>query len=96
MDNFKLTKQTNTSILIEIDTKTLSVSDQIQFFGNEYSKLNPNEKLLFIQDDDFIFEVNTLLYFELDPRFRMIKKGNYPLEIINEIVRVSIILSPCD
>jgi hypothetical protein len=74
MSNFTIKKQTDTSMIIEIVTTKLTIEEQIQFFGKEYSKLNAKEELLFIQDSDFIFDFNTLLYFELDTRCRLLKK----------------------
>jgi hypothetical protein len=94
MSNFTIKKQTDTSMIIEIVTTKLTIEEQIQFFGKEYSKLNAKEELLFIQDSDFIFDFNTLLYFELDTRYRLLKKGSYPLEIVNDTVQVHITLSP--
>jgi hypothetical protein len=94
MSNYTIRKQTDTSMIIEIVTTKLTIEEQIQFFGKEYSKLNPKEELLFIQDSDFIFDFNTLLYFELDTRFSLLKKGFYPLEIVNDTVQVHITLSP--
>jgi hypothetical protein len=94
MSNFTIKKQTDASIIIEIVTTKLTIEEQIQFFGKEYSKLNLKEEFLFIQDNDFIFDFNTLLYFELDTRFSLLKKGFYPLEIVNDTVQVHIKLSP--
>ena len=94
MSNFTIKKQTNISMIIEIVTTKLTIEEQIQFFGKEYSKLIPKEELLFIQDSDFIFDFNTLLYFELDTRYSLLKKGSYPLEIVNDTVQVHITLSP--
>lgn len=94
MSNYTIKKQTDTSMIIEIVTTKLTIEEQIEFFGKEYSKLNPKEELLFIQDNDLIFDFNTLLYFELDTKYRLLKKGFYPLEIVNDTVQVHIMLSP--
>ena len=93
MKNFTIIKQTTASMLIEIDINALTIEDQRLFFGKEFSKIVPDEEIVFIQDEDFIFDINTLLYLELDPGYRLLKRGSYPIEIRNNIVHVSLSLS---
>lgn len=93
MKNFNIQKLTSKSMVIEIETSKLTVEDQRMFFGKEYSNISADEQLFFIQEQDFIFDINTLLYLELDPAFRLLKRGTYPLEIISNKVKVTVVLS---
>jgi len=93
MKTFTITKQSATLFTMEIDINNLSIEEQKTCFGKEYSKIAPTDVIEFIQDQDFIFDINTLLYLELDPAFRMLKRGMYPLEIINGKARVTLTLS---
>lgn len=93
MKNFNVIKTSSKSMILELETSKLSIEDQKLFFGKEYSKIAPNETLVFIQDQDYIFDIDTMIYLELDMGYRMIKRGSYPLEIIKDKVQVSITLS---
>lgn len=94
MKNYTTYKLSSNSLIIELDTNALNIDDQKKFFGKEYSKITSNETLVFVQDDDFIFDINTMIYLDLDLNYRLIKKGNYPLKIVNDKVQVTITLSP--
>lgn len=94
MKKYNIIKLTSTSMMIEIDANNLSVEDQKFMFGKEYTKITPDEKLVFIQDQDYIFDVETMIYLELDMGFRMIKRGSYPLQVVKDKVQVTINLSP--
>lgn len=93
MKNFNIKKLTSKSMVIEIETNKLSVEDQRMFFGKEYANIAADEELFFIQEQDFVFDINTLLYLELDPAFRLLKRGTYPIEITNDKVKVTVMLS---
>ncbi len=47
-------------------------------------------------DEDFIFEINLMLYMELDPAYSLLKKGTYPLRFRDEKVQVLLSLSPME
>lgn len=93
MKNYNIVKQSPTSLLIEIEISKLSAEDQIFMFGKEFAKITSDEKLVFIQDQDYIFSIDTMIYLELDMGFRMIKRGSYPLQIMKDKVQVTIDLS---
>lgn len=92
MKNFNIKKLSSKSMQIEIETSKLTIEEQKMFFGKEYSTISANEQLFFIQEQDFIFDINTLLYLELDPAYRLLKRGTYPLEIVNDKVKVTVAL----
>lgn len=94
MKSYNIIKLTATSLIIEIETTKLSIEDQKFMFGKEYAKITPEEKLVFIQDQDYIFDIDTMIYLELDMGFRMIKRGSYPIQIVKDKVQVTIDLSP--
>ena len=94
MKNYNVIKLSSKSIIIEIQTANLSIEDQKLFFGKEYSNINADESLVFLQDKDFVFDINTILYLELDPGYRLLKRGSYPLEIVNGKVQVTLSLLP--
>lgn len=80
-------------MLLQIEPSKLTVEEQLLFFGKEYAKISPNETLEFIQDEDFIFDENTLLYLGFDTKYSLLKKGHYPLEITKDKVTVTLSLS---
>ncbi|WP_442787427.1 hypothetical protein [Flavobacterium suncheonense] len=93
MKNFNVIKYDKNTMLLQIEPSKLSVEEQLLFFGKEYAKIGPGETLEFIQDEDFIFEENTLLYLGFDIRYPLLKKGHYPLEITKDKVTVTLTLS---
>jgi hypothetical protein len=93
MKTFNITKHSPRTFTMEIEISTLSTEDQKICFGKEYSKIAPTEVIEFIQDQDFIFDINTLLYLELDPAYPLLKRGAYPIEIVNGKARVTLSLT---
>jgi hypothetical protein len=93
MKNFNVSKESFNTLLIQIEISKLSVDEQLLFFGKEYAKISPMETLEFIQDEDFIFDKDTLLYLGVDTRYNLLKKGNYPLKFSKDKVAVTLTLS---
>lgn len=93
MKNFNVAKQSFNSLLIQIEISKLSAEEQKLFFGKEYAKITPNEALEFIQDEDFKFDMNTLLYLEMDTKYSILKKGKYPVQFSKDTVKVTLTLS---
>lgn len=93
MKNFNVSKKSFNTMLLQIEIAKLSIEEQILFFGKEYAKIAPNEILEFIQDEDFIFEKDTLLYLGIDTKYHILKKGNYPIEFAKDKVAVTLTLS---
>jgi hypothetical protein len=77
----------------EIDPINLAIEDQIRFFGKEYRELKPTDEIVFIQENDFIFDLDTLIYLDLDLAYGLLKKGTYPVTIEKEKVKVTFTLS---
>jgi hypothetical protein len=93
MKNYTTYKQSENTMIIELETTTLSTEDQIKFFGKEYSKITSNEKLTFVQDADHVFSVEALLYLGFDLSYKNLKKGTYPLSIIKDKVLITLTLT---
>lgn len=93
MKNYTAYRQDYNVVMFELDTKTLNAEDQIKFFGKEYAKITATENLEFTQEDDFIFDMDTMIYLDLDLGWRLLKKGSYPIKIINDKVQVFFTLS---
>lgn len=81
-------------MIIEMETKKLSVEDQERIFGKNLKHIAIDETLKFILEEDFIFEIDTLIYHDLDPGFRLLQKGTYPLEFSHGKVMILMTLSP--
>ena len=94
MRKFNYTKITSTDLILEVDIQNLSKDEQILMFGNTYTPETETENAAFVQEEDFIFEINMMLYLELDPAYCLLKKGTYPLRFRDEKVQVLLSLSP--
>lgn len=93
MKKFTVYKVSTTTMIIEIDPSNLSITEQKSFFGKEYSSITSNEELVFIQEMDFVFDLDTSLYLEMDPGYRLLKRGSYPISIVNDKIRVTLPLA---
>lgn len=93
MKAIKTYKQSENSIVIEVDALNLSIEDQNKIFGKEYAKITKDEKLFFVQENDFEFSIETLLYLDLNYFYKYLKKGNYPLEVKEDKIFVTLTLS---
>ena len=93
MKNFTTYKQSENTMVIELEATKLSSEDQNLIFGKEYSKMNSNETLTFVQNEDYIFDIDTLIYLGFDVNYKFLKKGNYPLSIIKDKILVTLTLS---
>jgi hypothetical protein len=93
MKMYTTTKLDFNKMSFEIDPKQLSVEEQITFFGKEYRALKPSDEIKFLQDYDFIFDIDTLIYLDLDLAYGLLKKGTYPVTIEKDKVKVIFTLS---
>lgn len=91
--NYTTYKQSENTMIIELDTNNLSVEDQKKVFGKEYSKITSNEELTFVQEADYVFSLDMLLYLGFDILYKNLKKGTYPLAIIKDKVLITLTLS---
>ena len=94
MPKFNYTKITSTDLILEVDINNLSKEEQVLMFGSNIGLDNKIENVSFVQEEDFVFEINLMLYLELDPAYCLLKKGTYPLRIRDEKVQVLLSLSP--
>jgi hypothetical protein len=94
MQNYTIIKQTTTSMIIEMEAQKLSVEDQKRIFGKNLKHAAIDETLKFILQEDFIFDIDTLIYHDLDPGFRLLQKGTYPLEMNQGKIMIFMTLSP--
>ena len=93
MKNFTTYKQSENTMIIELEATKLSIDDQNLIFGKEYSKMSSNETLSFVQTEDYVFDTDALLYLGFDVNLRFLRKGNYPLAIVKDKVMVTLTLS---
>ena len=94
MPKFNYTKITSTDLILEVNINNLSKDEQELMFGKTNSHDNNAGKTAFIQEEDFVFEINVMMYLGLDPTYSLLKKGKYPLSIKDEKVQVLLSLSP--
>lgn len=94
MRKFNYKKITSTDLILEVDINNLSKEEQVSMFGKTYTSCTKTDDAAFVQEEDFIFEINTMLYLELDPAYCLLKKGTYPLRFRDEKVQVLLSLSP--
>ena len=93
MKMYTSTKLDFNKMSFEIEPNKLSIEEQIIFFGKEYRDLKPTDEIMFIQENDFIFDLDTLIYLDLDLAYGLLKKGTYPVTVEKDKVKVIFTLS---
>lgn len=93
MKNFTITKKATNIIMIELDVKALNIDEQKRYFGKPYAEITKNEVLVFIQENDFIFPFETLILNDIHPLYQNLKKGNYPLTIVDSKIQITLTLT---
>lgn len=93
MKMYTSTKLDFNKMSFEIEPNKLSIEEQIIFFGKAYKELKPTDEIMFIQENDFIFDLDTLIYLDLDYNYGLLKKGTYPVIVEKDKVKVIFTLS---
>lgn len=83
-------KINDTTVVLAFDKTLLSEQEQKSLFNSTLSKITTNEKIDFIQEDDLTIDIQTLLLLGIDPKYNTLKKGNYPLIIANDTIKVTL------
>jgi len=86
-------KISDRTVLFIIDKKSLTIENQKSLAGKELSKVSTTEKSDFKQETDVSFDIKTLLALGFDPKYAVIKTGNYPMIIDSDKVLVTFTLS---
>jgi hypothetical protein len=86
----KALKINDTTIVLAFDKALLSEQEQKSLFNSTLSKITTTEKIDFIQEDDLTIDIQTLLLLGIDPKYNTLKKGNYPLIIANDTIKVTL------
>jgi hypothetical protein len=93
MKNLTTYKQSENTMIIELQATKLNKVDQKIIFGKEYSEMTPGETLTFVQDEDYVFDMDTLIYLGFDINLKFLKKGSYPITVVKDKVTVTLTLS---
>jgi hypothetical protein len=88
LSKYTLYKVDKYQMMIEFNLNKLDEDEQTLFFGKPYNTLAENEQLKFIQYFDLEMDYMVMNVLEINPDYRVIKKGEYPVEIENNLVRV--------
>lgn len=82
-EKFYLFKISETELQLTIKIEALTIEDQKFLFGKEMTNISELEKFFFNQDYDFELNLDTTKLLKLNLRNPTIKKGIYPIKLIN-------------
>jgi len=82
-EKFYLLKISDTQLQLTIKTEALTIEDQKFLFGKEIKTITEIEKFYFNQDYDFELNPDTIKLLELNTKNPTIKKGIYPIKLID-------------
>jgi hypothetical protein len=84
IEKFYLLKISETELQLTIKTNALTIEDQKFLFGKEIKTITEIEKFYFNQDYDFELNSETIKLLELTYKNPTIKKGIYPIKLMND------------
>jgi hypothetical protein len=84
LEKFYLLKISETELQLTIKTNSLTIEDQKFLFGKEIKTITEIEKFYFNQDYDFELNSETIKLLELAYKNPTIKKGIYPIKLIED------------
>lgn len=89
---FKTTayKLDETTLILEFNKTLLSEEEQRSMLNTTLDKITTSQTFVFIQEEDVVIDSETLVLLGIAPKFNTIKKGNYPLEITANTIKVTL------
>jgi len=82
--NVSLTKVSENSLLMIIENKDLSTNDQKRITGKSFNEINKSDQTYFHQENDFVLDEDLLKKLSINPSYKYIKAGKYPLVLEND------------
>ena len=86
----KAVKINDTTVVLAFNKTLLSEQEQKSLFNSTLNTITTTEKIDFIQEEDLTIDIQTLLLLGIDPKYNTLKKGNYPLVISNDTIKVTL------
>lgn len=83
-------KLDETTLVIEFNKTLLSEEEQKSLLNTTLTKINPSQTTEFVQEDDLVIDSQTLLFLGIASKYNTIKKGNYPLVISDDTIKVTL------
>jgi hypothetical protein len=84
LEKFYLLKISETELQLTIKTNALTIEEQKFLFGKEIKTITEIEKFYFNQDYDFELNSDTIKLLELTYKNPTIKKGIYPIRLVDD------------
>jgi hypothetical protein len=82
-------KLDETTIALEFNKTLLSEEEQKSLLNTTLTKMTPSQDMVFTQEQDIIIDTQTLVFLGIAPKYNTIKKGNYPLVISDDTIKVT-------
>ncbi len=76
--------------MIEFNKNLLSEEEQKSLLNTTLTKINTSQTIEFVQEDDLVIDSQTLLFLGIASKYNTIKKGNYPLVISDDTIKVTL------
>lgn len=90
IDIQKLNKNT---FVLNILRASLTLDEEISVAGNYFSSFQAILPKIFIQDGDLQFNNDVLEVIGIDPKYNLLKTGNYPMQIKEDEVIITLTLT---
>lgn len=83
-------KINDTTVVLVFNKTLLSEQEQKSLLNTTLNKITASQNIEFIQEDDLFIDDETLKILGIASKYNIIKKGNYPLVITNDTIKVTL------
>ncbi|MEM0517996.1 MULTISPECIES: hypothetical protein [Aequorivita] len=92
-NNISIQKTGENVFVLAINRSSLSGAEQTSIAGQPFSAFQANLPTSFTQTDDLIFDSEVVQALGLVPKYKLLKKGSYPMQIEENVVKITLTLA---
>lgn len=83
-------KLDETTVILEFNKTLLSEEDQKSLLNTTLKQITAAQSIEFIQEEDVFIDLEILKILGIAPKYNTIRKGNYPLIITTDTIKVTL------
>lgn len=92
-DNLSIQKIGENTFVLAINRSSLTEAEETSIAGQPFSALEANFPKIFTQPENLLFGSEVVQALGLAPKYKLLKKGSYPMVIEAAVVKITLTLS---
>ena len=90
--NFTLEKTVANTLILTLSRASLTFAEEAAVAGKSLTVFQSVFPNIFVQNEDIIFGNDVLKALDIDLKYNLLKKGNYPMSIDESEVKITLVL----